>query len=93
MQSLREGMFDWGMRAQRRRGQRCKTPSKSGLASLNQVNKIEFRGFRLLKKQHHPVEMFKLVMCGDVAMCHVSMLECIHVGMSEKQHVEKNVGT
>ena len=52
---------------------------------------VEFRGFRLLKKQHHPVEMFKLVMCGDVAMCHVSMLECIHVGMSEKQHVGKNV--
>ena len=41
---------------QRARAQRCKTPSKSGLANRNQEINAEFRGFRLLKKQHHPHE-------------------------------------
>ena len=41
----------------RSRDQRCKTPSKSGLANRNQEKNAEFRGFRLLKKQHHPREM------------------------------------
>ena len=41
---------------QRRRGQRWKTWPKSGLARSDRSKNVEFRGSRLLKKQHHPCE-------------------------------------